>query len=73
LVTSLAPLTCAHPLIPGRRHFSASSRYFFYHENDRDGAPLLQVFMVIAGLGAWIFGNSGEAAVNSPAPHSSVR
>jgi hypothetical protein len=33
----------------------------------------LMVFMVVAGFGAWIFGNSGEAAVIPSAPYSSVR
>jgi hypothetical protein len=33
----------------------------------------LIVFLIIAGFGAWIFGNSGEAAVRLSAPYSSVR
>jgi len=33
----------------------------------------LMVFMVVAGFGAWMFGNSRAAAVDSPARHSTVR
>jgi len=30
-------------------------------------------FFLAAGFGAWMFGNSGKAAVNPPSPHSSAR
>ena len=33
----------------------------------------LMVFMVVAGFGAWMFGNSRAAAVDAPARHSTVR
>ena len=33
----------------------------------------LMVLMVVAGLGAWMFGNSRAAAVDQPARHSTVR
>jgi len=34
----------------------------------------LMIFMVVAGFGAWMFGNSRAAAVDPPAPrHSTVR
>jgi hypothetical protein len=33
----------------------------------------LMVFMVVAGFGAWMFGNSRADAVDSPARHSTVR
>jgi hypothetical protein len=32
----------------------------------------LLVVMLGVGFGAWVFSNSGEARVNSPAPYSSV-
>ena len=33
----------------------------------------LMIFMMVAGFGAWMFGNSRAAAVDSPARHSTVR
>ena len=33
----------------------------------------LMVFMVLAGFGAWMFGNSPAAAVDPSARHSTIR
>ena len=34
---------------------------------------VLTVFMVVAGFGAWMFGNSRAAAVDPSARHSTIR
>jgi hypothetical protein len=33
----------------------------------------LMIFMVVAGFGAWMFGNPVAAAVDQPARHSTIR
>jgi hypothetical protein len=46
------------------------------HRHDRHFAAAsiaLMVFMVVAGFGAWTFGNSRAAAVDAPARHSTIR
>jgi hypothetical protein len=46
------------------------------HHHDRYftiASIALMVLMVVAGLGAWMFGNSRAAAVDQPARHSTVR
>ena len=46
------------------------------HRPDRYFAVVsiaVMIFMVVAGFGAWMFGNSRAAAVDPPARHSTLR
>jgi hypothetical protein len=46
------------------------------HRADRNFAVAtiaLMIFFLVAGFSAWMFGNSGTAAVNPPLPYSESR